>query len=167
MKNIHFSENLVTVTKNKYIFLDTCFFLDFVKRGEEFDNFHKKLLPFVADFLTTKTVELEFLKGSQDEIAIKAKGEFLQKICPTRIQITGDGFRSSDFKKLILRFKDWGKRLSYTDLSLAACLQKWPKKAMLLTSNFKDFPLKIFSCEAVFTLHENANVKTYCLYQLK
>jgi len=162
---IFFSQETLSVLERTHIFVDTCVLLDFacLKRTER-DKFIDTLRKFKEKdgvFVTIMPVATEFYLGStQKDLEIKEKyiNQILTDILPVRL------LKEEFMRELIRDYGRYAKgNISYTDLCLATAVRQFPK-SFVLTRNYKDFPLNIFDCGAVFTLHLNKEVRTYCFY---
>jgi len=158
-------ETLTAIRANTHIFIDTCILLDIAalrKRGR--NEFLDKLALFTQKgcvFVTVEPIAVEFYLGStKQDLEIK-KDYFNQLVTttiPTRV------LKQNIIEDLIVEYGKYArKNVHYVDLHLGAAAKQFPS-SLILTRNYSDFPLKIFDCQAVFTVHLNKEARTYCFY---
>ena len=164
--DIFLPQEALSVIKECHVFIDTCFLLDFASLKKTKDK--SKLIDLLnnfrnlsVSFITLSPVALEFYLGStSQDLLIKEKylTSIIDEVLPVR------ALKEEVTKKLIMQYGRYAKgKVSYVDLCLATALKQFPK-TFLLTRNYKDFPLKIFGCEAYFILQFNNDLRTYCFY---
>ncbi|MBL7150940.1 hypothetical protein ISS86_03345 [Candidatus Microgenomates bacterium] len=155
--------------KNTHIFIDTCILLDFAnfKKKQGKAEFLNKLTLFTKNgcvFVTIMPVAVEFFLGStQQDLKIKKRyfNQLIKTTLPVKI------IKEKTIEDLILEYGRYARgNVSYVDLCLGAAIRQFPG-SLLLTRNYKDFPLKIFDCRGVFTVHLNKEVRTYCFYEYR
>lgn len=162
---IFLSEEALSAIKDSHIFVDTCVLLDFATlKGKDQVEFGNKLFLFTKKgslFVTIEPVVFEFYLGSsKSDLKIKKSyvGQLIKTVLPVRI------LNKENTEGLILQYGRYArKNVSYTDLCLAAAVKQF-SDSLVLTRNYKDFPLKIFDCRALFTIHFNKDIRTYCFY---
>lgn len=161
-------ETLSVIKQNTHIFIDTCILLDFASfKKEAREEFFKKLFLFTKKggvFVTITPVAVEFLLGStiQD---LRVKKEYLDLLIETTLPIRS--IKEEIIEQLIIEYGRYAKgNVSYADLCLGAAVKQF-SNSLVLTRNHKDFPLKIFDCKGVFTVHLNKEARTYCFYSYR
>jgi len=158
---------LSVIKQNTHIFIDTCILLDFASFRKGRPEFLENLLLFTKKggvFVTIAPVAVEFFLGStiQD---LRVKKEYFNRLVETVIPIRI--IREEIIEQLIIEYGRYAKgNVSYVDLCLGAAVKQFPN-SLVLTRNYNDFPLKIFDCKAVFTVHLNREVRTYCFYDYR
>jgi len=165
---IFLSEEALSLVKNNHIFVDTCVFLDLASlKKDDRDEFENKLLQFTKQgsiFVTVEPVVVEFYLGSsQADLKIKKSyiNHLIESTLPVRV------LNKIVLDSLIVEYGRYARgNVSYTDLCLGAAVKQFPN-SLVLTRNYKDFPLKIFDCRAVFTLHLNRETRAYCFYSYR
>ena len=76
-------QEFLSNTKNKWLLLDTCVFIDAFSHAKEFGIFFNKLKENDTTLVTTTLVLNEFLKGSQTEEKFLQKKEYVLRIIDT------------------------------------------------------------------------------------
>jgi len=158
-------ETLSAIKFNSHIFIDTCFFIDFAfLPKKERENLIKKWRLITKKggvFVTIEPVVIEFLLGSS-MTDLKIKRDYINQLIETAIPVTA--LQKNIIESLIKEYGIYARgNVSYTDLCLASAIKQYPN-TFLLTRNYKDFPLKIFSSRGLLAIHLNKTVRTYCLY---
>lgn len=160
-------DTLSVIKQNTHIFIDTCILLDFANFKKGKPEFLEKLLLFTKKggvFVTIAPVAVEFFLGStiQD---LRIKKEYFNRLVKTTLPIRI--IKKEIIEQLIIEYGRYARgNVSYTDLCLGAAVKQF-SNSLVLTRNYNDFPLKIFDCKAVFTVHLNREVRAYCFYGYK
>lgn len=166
MMEIFLSKETLLAGKERLIFVDTCILLDFaVLKKDDRENLFEVFKRFIDNssvFITIEPVVNEFLLGTRSKEDLLVKKKYLDRLVETVIPIRT--IPPSLIEELILEYGIYARgTVSYTDLCLGAAIKHY-QGTYLLTRNYKDFPLKIFNCQGIFTLHFNNDLRTYCFY---
>src|SRR5438270_396868 len=129
-------QDFLPTTKDKFLLLDTCVFIDAFSHASEFGKFFNKIKENDTTLVTIDTVLVEFLKGSPTDTKFEEKKQFVENIVETCLT-TRD--LQENVEKLIKEYKIESKDLSITDLHLGATLMKYRKNICLLTRDLSDF----------------------------
>lgn len=145
------------------LLLDTSVFIDAFRYPNEFGNLFNEFKNNEIELLTLKAVELEFLKGSKNELTFNKKKEFIGKVVDTFMpEKEGPFHRALEIAKVMnIESKD----LSITDLLLGATLKSYSGNLSLLTKNIKDFPTNTYSLSTYFNLFHMRAIHVYGIYE--
>lgn len=157
-------EDFLLITKNKFLLLDTCVFIDAFSHPSEFANFFNQLKENKTALVTIDTVLFEFLKGSPNESKFNEKKKFLEDIVETFLPIRDF---QTEVEKIIKEYNIESKDLSVTDLYLGATLTKYRKNLCLLTKDLSDFPSYIFERITFLNLLHSKAIHPYGVYCYK
>lgn len=164
---IFFPQEILPVVKNKHIFFDTCVLLDiaFLKKEDRLQMYNNLdlLLANNCDFGSVYPVYAEFSISYKESDWIKKKS-FFEKLIEFTIPV-----RSIDtdvFDELMINYTKYSRKTipSFTDLCLAAAVRKF-SNSLILTRDHSDFPLSIFNCVGIFTIHHYREVRPYGFYE--
>ncbi len=164
MMKIALPEDFLSTTKNKFLLLDTCVFIDAFSHPSEFANFFNKLKENNTTLVTIDIVLFEFLKGSPTESKFNEKKKYLEDIVEAFLPIRD---YQTQVEKLIKDYKIESKDLSITDLYLGATLIKYKEKICLLTKDLSDFPAYIFERITFLNLLHSKTIHPYGVYCYK
>lgn len=134
-------QDFLLITKNKFILLDTCIFIDAFSNANEFGKYFTQLRNNSCSFVTTTLVLNEFLKGSSDINKFNKKKEFVLDIVDTIMPTIN---LQPNIELLIKKYGIESKDLSETDLNLGGTLVKYGDNIRLMTKDQSDFPTSIF-----------------------
>lgn len=155
-----------TSISKKYIFLDTCIFLDLATLKNKTDrqifiNLLRDIREAQSILLTIKPVAFEFYLGSGRE-ELEVKRQYVTEVPDQVIDIRT--FQSEIDEELIIQYGSYAKgNVSFVDFCLGAAAKKFAK-SLVMTRNYKDFPRKIFECIGTTTILQSTNALTYCFY---
>lgn len=158
----------LSVIKDIHIFIDTCLLIDIVNlKRKDREELVDKLTLFTQNgcfFVAIEPVAIEFFLGSTEQ-DLKVKKDYLNQLVTTIIPVRV--IKQDVIEESLIEYGKYARgNISYTDLCLGAAVKQFPN-SLVLTRNYKDFPLTIFECEAVFTVHLNKEARTYCFYGYK
>jgi len=169
MMKIILPKETLSVIKDIHIFVDTCILFDFATLKDKEDKvlFIENISSFIDNgcfFVTLEPIAVEFFLGStRQDIKDKKKyfGQLIKTTLPVRI------LEKEVINDLIVEYGRYARsNVSYADLCLGASAKQFPK-SVVLTRNYKDFPLNIFDCQGIFTMHLNVETRSYCFYSYK
>ena len=157
----------LSVVKEKYVFVDTCVFLDFAylnqKGKEAFMDGLNLLTKENCVFMVIEPVAIEFFIGSNEE-DLKLKKEYLEKMNIQPI-LSSKVLNIEKREELLLEYGNSARgNLSYVDLCLGTAVKQF-SKSLVMTRNYKDFSERIFECTALFSICLDKDIKTYGFYQ--
>lgn len=157
--------DLLQITSKKHLLLDTNVFIDAFSNPIEFATFFNELRDNYTTLVTLDLIRVEFVKGAFDEVRIKEKEEFLDKIVATCLPSSKD--ISDNILKLLKRYKEDGKGVSIVDLLLGANLMKYSSDLFLLSRDASAFQGNIFELVSYVNLVKNKSLQCYGVYAFK
>jgi len=156
--------------RSKYVLLDTNFLIDASMFRQEVGNLIDQLNSLGCSLLTTRSVILEALGGTNNENDLDDKLAYLEIVF-------GRPFNELERLPIERRLPDKAELLSFsrqcnkfatTDFELFLMLEKYKSSGILLISrNHKDFTSKICNRTGFITLLGNKEIRTYGIYQAK
>lgn len=157
-------EDFLSITKSKFLLLDTGVFIDAFSHPSEFAIFFNQLKENNTTLVTIDTVLFEFLKGSPNEAKFNEKKKYLENIVETFLPIRD---YQPQVEELIKDYKIESKDLSINDLYLGATLIKYKENIYLLTKDLSDFPTYIFERITFLNLLHSKTIHPYGVYCYK
>lgn len=158
-------QDFYSITKNKFLLLDTSVFIDTLLNPTKFGGLFSDLKSNGCSLVTLDAVQIEFIKGASDEANFQKKELIINDIIDTIIPASKDVWEES--LKLLQLYKEDGKTASITDLLLAGTLVKYSKTIFLVTKNLQDFPTNIFTLETHFNLLHRKGLHSYGLLSFR
>ncbi len=149
----------------KTLLLDTNALLDAFRLPSEFYDLAKTLANLDCDFVTTKTIAIEFLGGTSDSSGIKTKKEFLEVVFNKKLEsiYLPLDHTAPDIED-ILAFSRQANKFSIADYELYCTLKKYGDRIALVTRNHKDFSTKLTNRISFITLLGTKEIHTYGIY---
>lgn len=148
-----------SITKDKFLLLDTSVFIDTLLSPVRFEELFSKLKANGCTLVTLDAVQIEFIKGALDEVSFKKKELVINGIVDSIIPISKDIWDES--LNLLKSYKEDGKAASVADLLLAGTIAKFSRTIFLITKNLNDFPTNIFTLETHFSLVHRKGLHSY------
>ncbi len=153
--------DFLSITKGKFILLDTCVFIDAFSKPKKFGEFFNDLKANNVTLVTIPEVLNEFLKGSPDEAKFNSKKDYVFSIIETLLP---DSDIQKNIESLIKSYGLESKDLSISDLSLGATLMKYSKRLFLMSRDISDFPTTIFKRDTMLNITSHKTIHTYGFY---
>lgn len=148
-----------SITKNKFLLLDTSVFIDTLLAPAKFGELFTNLRSNGCTLLALDAVQMEFIKGGLDEKSFNKKEQIITDIIDSTLPVPKDVWEEA--VRLLKIYKEDGKAASVTDLLLAGTLVKYRKTTFLITKNLTDFPTNIFRFETHFNLLHRKGIHSY------
>lgn len=149
--------------KDKHILLDTCCLIHATQQPELLGKFLRELKEKGCDLLITPAVKLEFLRGADSFVSLRAREKYLA--------FAANLYPIEAYLGLIPEFpvvmqKVFGNRpIELSDYLLIACLVNHPKM-YLLTENHNHMPLGILERTNIVTWDNDKDIKNVAFYRL-
>lgn len=148
------------------LLLDTNVLIDAYRLPAEFYNLTQELAAIGCDFITTKSIALEFLGGTKDTVHMQKKQEFLETLFGRQLKQTYLPLdRGEPDTDSLLMFSRHAQNFSIADFELYCTLKKYSRRIALVTRNHRDFPSTLVDRVSFITLLGNAEVHTYGIYE--
>lgn len=149
----------------KTLLLDTNALIDAFRLPAEFYDLAKEFAVLNCDFVTTKTIAIEFLGGTKDKDHLDTKKKFLEVTFNKsldNIYLPLD--RTPPDVNDILAFSRQANKFSIADYELYCTLKKYGERIALVTRNHKDFSTTLTKRISFITLLGIAEIHTYGIY---
>jgi hypothetical protein len=140
------------ICNNKKILVDSNFILNALRHPEIFDDILKEIK---SELVTIEPVKIEIYKGSDTYSHVQEKTDFFNSYISETLEM--DESIIYNTKSIAVMHRKNGGQHELTDLLLSAFLKQNSESLILITSNFKDFPLDIFDWLEVIPLPHNRN----------
>lgn len=150
--------------RDTYLLLDTSAFIDAFLNPSEFGKFFNELKSHDATLLSLDSVKIEFLKGAPTAEKYNQKIDFFDQIIDACLPMAGNIV--ANLYKMVQVYKEEGKSLSVTDLSLGATLMQYRKGLYLLTKNTTEFPTSIFNLVSHFNVSYRKGIHVYGIFNV-
>jgi predicted nucleic acid-binding protein len=150
-----------SVTKDKFLLLDTSVFIDTLLNPVKFEQLFSKLKNNGCTLVTLDAIQLEFIKGSLDDVSFEKKKLVISGIVDSVLPISKDIWDES--LELLKAYKEDGKTASVADLLLGGTIVKYSGTILLITKNLSDFPTNIYKLETHFNLLHRKGLHSYAL----
>jgi predicted nucleic acid-binding protein len=150
-----------SVLKDRYILLDTNFFIDAINHPEVVELVNR-LKDHGGTLVTIEPVVIEFLRGMQNESKYTEKQKLIDTIVDAPLLLGRDC--GTHMKSLVRRYKKDGLNVSIVDYFLGAMLMQYPGRMLLMTRDIVGFPTTVFNRESYFLLTLGRAILCYGVY---
>lgn len=151
--------------RGRTLLLDTNALIDAFRLPAEFYDLAAELAGMGCDFVTTKSIAIEFLGGTTDKSDLDKKKEFLEATFNKQL---GKIYLPLDHTEPdlddILKFSRQANKFGIADYELYCTLKKYGDKIALITRNHKDFSTSLTTRIGFITLLGDKEIHTYGVY---
>lgn len=151
--------------QGRTLLFDTNALIDAFRLPAEFYDLATDLAYAGCDFVTTKSIAIEFLGGTSEKAALEKKKEFLEVTfgkALEKIYLPLD--HTPPNLNDILVFSRQANKFDIADYELYCTLKKYGEKIALITRNHKDFSSTLTSRVGFITLLGDKEIHTYGVY---
>lgn len=160
---IYYPENLFKILRGKHLLFDTNVFIDSFNfnKPKEYITFFNDLKENDTTLITIEGVVHEFLKGSKNAEAYKAKEEYIKDIIDLELPFRENREKINELIKL---YGADGGSMQMIDYYLGATLLQYKANLFLMTRDIKDFSQTIFSLKSTISVPTGKTIFTYGIY---
>lgn len=165
--SILYNTDLLEELKDKNLLLDTSALIDAVYNRE-----FRKMLTDISQkgcsLLILPSVRYEFTRTAKQKSELEKEINLLKALKIQEIDIHNLA-KTSEAQEFLFNFNNCANRASYTDSQLCLCsfLFKNSSPIKILTSNFRDIPLKLFKRDNLIVFDDSNKISTEAIYSCK